>query len=734
MTPLGLTLGFFKHFVNVHGGRQAFQGLTSEDVCTRYVIPFTTSSELSLVDHVYRHHPKRCDFVKPATWFVSHAWQYLFLDVMDALDNFFDENGDDGDPVAVWFCMFNNNQHEVSGHERSVEYWIAKFKDALTAIGKVVMVFSPWNSPTTLTRTWCVFEVFIAMETNARFEVAMGKTEKEAFLADAASSSEDVFIKALSKINCSKSFTAVPSDRDFIFEIIQRGPGFIKVDRVVFEVLEHWVRRTLDKQIELASTREERIRWRLLKQTPSTDYTASELYFKASIELNDDVDSISTRGPFHWEAVMWLAVTRYRLNRPRELWEQSFKDALANLSALLGSDHAKVITAKMLFSESYFAKQDFTRGMTLLYECFASAHRQWGDSHLTTMDIMNQIGLHLCIHVGRLDEGAKWLERAYQASIKRYAGDEIHSFVIRCCLALCYHRQGRYVEAIALARINYEQCLRTRDPSDQTTAHALRWLCEFLRNQGLYDNLEADLHKCLQVFQDIGDDVLIVQCKLKQVMNNTHMAEPLGRRILGELYLAMGYATRAKVAFDDVLPKFQLILGATDTYTRFVLYSHLVLDTVEDTINSIEAVTALDIEFTKAEVCGETWFEFVCHGCYEEIRGKLHMCPDCPRHSLRFCYTCVQDRIYEPKCCHNPSDWIRLSPPMRYLHEKRLQLLAEAKDWSAYGLHYQAYKDYCSQQDVPNEEQVKAEMAFIANTLIDVPWSRAPASKCTILQ
>ncbi|KAF0683669.1 Aste57867_24284 [Aphanomyces stellatus] len=107
--PRGLTLAFFKHFVNLHGGRDAFQGITTKQVCHFFVIPYTDATKLSL-------------------------------------------------------------------------HWFTTFKTALTAIGNVVMVFSPWNSPTTLTRTWCVFEVFVAIECDARFEVAMGKTEKAIFL------------------------------------------------------------------------------------------------------------------------------------------------------------------------------------------------------------------------------------------------------------------------------------------------------------------------------------------------------------------------------------------------------------------------------------------------------------------------------------------------------------------------------------------------------------------------
>ncbi|CAK4776433.1 unnamed protein product, partial [Aphanomyces euteiches] len=230
--PLGLTLGFFKRFIEIHGGREAFQGLTTGDVCTRFLLPYTASTKLSLVEHV-RQQPDGHLYAKPATWFVSHAWSYVHLDVVDALDDFFQENGLD-DSVAVWFCTFCNNQHEIKSQVHAFEHWFGIFRSSLRSIGNVVMVMSPWNDPITLMRTWCVFEVYASIVENARFEIAMGKSQRESFLLD-MQSEESAFTKMLGTIKSEKSQTTVPSDRDNIFKLIQDEVGFTKLDRMVFE-------------------------------------------------------------------------------------------------------------------------------------------------------------------------------------------------------------------------------------------------------------------------------------------------------------------------------------------------------------------------------------------------------------------------------------------------------------------------------------------------------------------
>ncbi|KAF0694377.1 Aste57867_14746 [Aphanomyces stellatus] len=202
------------------------------------------TSSLALVDYVRDHHPHGHTYVKPASWFVSHAWGYDFLDVVDALEHFMQDA--DASSTAVWFCMFNNNQHDVKSGEWPFAHWHARFQGALVAIKRVVMVFSPWNDPAALQRTWYVFEVLVAIETNACFRVAMSKTQEGSFLRDA--------------------------DRPTIF--LSTCVGFAHVDRLVFQVLEAWVEGMVNHQIDVAPTREAQIQWRLVQQGKMDDSEA----------------------------------------------------------------------------------------------------------------------------------------------------------------------------------------------------------------------------------------------------------------------------------------------------------------------------------------------------------------------------------------------------------------------------------------------------------------------------
>ncbi|KDO18226.1 hypothetical protein SPRG_15607, partial [Saprolegnia parasitica CBS 223.65] len=118
-----------------------------------YVVPYTSTSEESLVEHV-RRHTADAPYVQPATWYISHAWGYLFLETLESLQSFFRERCID-DPV-VWFCVFQNNQHR--GSEPPFAWWQSTFQESLAALNNVVMVMHPWKNPVTLTRSWGIFE------------------------------------------------------------------------------------------------------------------------------------------------------------------------------------------------------------------------------------------------------------------------------------------------------------------------------------------------------------------------------------------------------------------------------------------------------------------------------------------------------------------------------------------------------------------------------------------------
>jgi hypothetical protein len=94
--------------------------------------------------------------VKEATVFVSHAWQFLFLDVVDALQYHF-EGGSEG--VYLWFDLFSNDQHSATSLDFG--WWSTTFKSAIAKIGHTVLILAPWDNPIPLRRYYRHFFLFL---------------------------------------------------------------------------------------------------------------------------------------------------------------------------------------------------------------------------------------------------------------------------------------------------------------------------------------------------------------------------------------------------------------------------------------------------------------------------------------------------------------------------------------------------------------------------------------------
>ena len=146
-------------------------------MCEKFVKPATASGQSSYCELLSdRQHAA----VGEAKVFISHAWKYEFLDVVDALTFHFKHEAD----IIVWFDLFSNNQHKAV--DLTFDWWCNTFKSAIQQFGRTVIVLAPWDDPIPLTRGWCLFELYCTADTGSRFEVAMSASHQQRFLDDMA--------------------------------------------------------------------------------------------------------------------------------------------------------------------------------------------------------------------------------------------------------------------------------------------------------------------------------------------------------------------------------------------------------------------------------------------------------------------------------------------------------------------------------------------------------------------
>jgi tetratricopeptide (TPR) repeat protein len=367
---LGVRLAFFDEFIQSNGGRAAFVGKTTTDVNTSFLVPATAASKLSMCDQLVSL--GRCDVVGKATWFISHAWKFHFLDVFDSLLSYFCPNaGDDASSCQeiVWFDMFSNSQHDTGS--KPFAWWTGTFTNAIRDLQNVLMIMIPWDAPIPLSRTWCIFEIYACQTTNSRFEITTTPAERGRFMHMIR---DDIcqFLNMLSRVSSRASECFIPDDRTKIFAAIEQSVGFTQLDSTVFRVFENWMARQLAQQ-SLSST--------VASESASWLRSLSELYLQQGKYANAE-DAVTACLQEHQASVgmghessLFALSTLGRVHMLQTQYakaERELQSCLQGQEALYGAEHIQTIFTRMNIGILYHKMQLYARAEPVFMSCLAS--------------------------------------------------------------------------------------------------------------------------------------------------------------------------------------------------------------------------------------------------------------------------------------------------------------------------------------------------------------------------
>ena len=124
------------------------------------------------------------------------------------------------------------------------------------------MLMQPYCDPstdtpawTTLTRVWCIFELYACESSKCRFEATMTDSMYLRFRNDLLRETS-IFCKTLDELDCEKC-EGVDEDRNCIFGVIERTIGFAPLNSMVLQVLERWIYSELSNQIKRSNSIED---------------------------------------------------------------------------------------------------------------------------------------------------------------------------------------------------------------------------------------------------------------------------------------------------------------------------------------------------------------------------------------------------------------------------------------------------------------------------------------------
>ncbi|EQC26671.1 hypothetical protein SDRG_15509 [Saprolegnia diclina VS20] len=655
-TKRGLHLSYLCHFINEHGGQAEFAGKSTAQVCFEFVVPLTKPSQLSLVDHV-ANDPSTAAYVAPANWYVSHAWQYLFLETVDSLERFFADR-DLSDDAVLWFCVFNNNQHLASSYP--FEYWSSTFKNGLAAIGNVVMIMHPWNDPIVLRRSWCVFEVYVAVTMGARFEIALAHDQEAAFLDDIGQ--HGAFHKMLATIKSAESETSVPSDRDGIFALIRAETSFIAVDRLIFTTLTSWIKSALEASIAVSSSSAlaRAKRWQQLGYIHDSllEFAESERCFQEALRL-----FLETNGPVDADtlslgSLVALAIAHQR--KPRTEWEPRFRSTLAMASEHLRATHATTLAARTHLVISLIEQPAFADVLHLALEDFEWRRSQHGLSDARTAKTMSL--------AATIEETL--LGRDHPATMLTFGR-----------LVAVHLQMGDAAQGVPLA----ERITVTRE---RTLGATHRDTFENRFNMTSLTIMAGDVPSAMT--QLLSLKTLVDAC-------------PHLRYALFVVYNNLGIVYAMQAQLDQALASYRSAFQ--EKFSAWALYAFAVHITPGS--HDGVALARACVESTP-DTEHETWLES-CMVCYLPIIGGTVACAACPQDVFKFCTRCRDQRLSRLMrfCRHDLQEttWVMTVPLRRFVFEEVLRADDAALD--DVGRLAGEYEVYCDTHKVPRSERLK---------------------------
>jgi tetratricopeptide (TPR) repeat protein len=537
----GLQFPSLRHFIDANGGEAAFEGLTTDDVKERFIVPQTHASKLSLCAQMKRAGDAR---VQPATWFVSHAWRYKFLDLVKALEAFF---ADKGGVVVIWLDLFSTSQH--STFSKPPEWWQQTFISAIGRMGQMVMVMTPWDSPVCLTRAWCLIELYACRSSGSSFGVAFPPAERARFLQQITYRS-GAFYDMLGKVSTEKSECSREEDRQRIFAAV-RGldGGFSGLDRSVLSTMTEWLQRQLQEEAAGAlAAGHTHVECRMMNALAELFRNKGE--YDRALPLHEECLAKRKRvlGDEHPDTLQSLNNLALLFKRKGE-YDRAlplFEECLAKRKRALGDEHPDTLTSLNNLAALFDSKGEYDRALPLYEECLAKRKRVLGDEHPDTLTSLNNLAGLFDIK-GEYDRALPLYEECL-AKRKRVLGDE-HPDTLTSLnnLAGLFNNKGEYDRALPL----YEECLakqkRVLGDEHPDTLQSLNNLALLFKRKGEYDRALPLYEECL--------------AKKKRVLGDEHPDTILSLNNLANLFYSKGEYDRALPLYEECLAKRKRVLG-----------------------------------------------------------------------------------------------------------------------------------------------------------------------------
>jgi hypothetical protein len=202
-----------------------FHKLTTKEIC-ELIKKLTLECGSSYCEMLKN---RKLPYVGLANVFVSHGWDYIFVDTLKALLGKFKGKEDE---TIVWFDIFSHNQ--CSTTNREVTWWQFNFKEAINKIHHTVIVFTSMIDLYPLSRAWCLWELYCSIVTDSKLEIAVTKEAELQFIEHCYREHYNSDRELTFRVNSEKASSFNKDDQKKIHHAIKYSEGgYIRLNELI---------------------------------------------------------------------------------------------------------------------------------------------------------------------------------------------------------------------------------------------------------------------------------------------------------------------------------------------------------------------------------------------------------------------------------------------------------------------------------------------------------------------
>ena len=343
-----------------------------------------------------------------ANKFISHAYDCIFLDIVDAIAAW-EARQTTGGPFFYYLDLLVFNQ------QASLPFEVLRDEigGSVRAIGHTLLVLK-WDNPVPLTRAWCIFEVGVTLAANAKLEVIMPPLDAAAFKSALVKDFDSLAFK-LCTVDVASAKAKEPSDLESIQRAIKESGGYLRTNQLVTGAMKAWMvgeaRAELDAMpVDRRAAASALIGSLVHHLIDQGQLGEAEPLCREALEGRR-----RTQGEDHPDTLHSLNDLANLLKNRGRLGEAEalHREALEGRRRALGSDHSETLHSVSNVAILLCEQGKLGKAEPLCREAMEGFRRILGDAHPETLDSISNLAV-LLEEQGKLEEAEPLFREALE--------------------------------------------------------------------------------------------------------------------------------------------------------------------------------------------------------------------------------------------------------------------------------------------------------------------------------